>query len=659
MPEDMPLDVRLRIADDHLVTLVVAGAGEARAPLGDALAAMADDPSWRAVLDRQVPKDVRESTGTALFEGAVRGPVATLWAGVEQAAAANRPVRVRLEIEPAPLRALPWELMRNGRWTFLRPRFTAWRSDPRSLPGEPIDGPLRVLIVVCNPADRQTLGDDEVSRVTRAVSVRLACTHVETLDGPDRDLLVKTIGSLRPHVLHFIGHGMPRIAGHAPFLAFNWATDAPAAGATPWELASDEIEMLLLPWTPRLVVVNACRTATDPLDQVGGLGEAFLSAGVGAVVSMQADVESPAAVRFSSALYGGIVRGQPLDQVMVEARSEVAMPGGETGEWATPVLTCRTDPAEVLRFEFQRPMASIEAQYAHHQYLCGFLDHADVRRDAWWALDPPWGDARSLVVVGGRSENESAQTGKTWFTKWCLLTYYLRGRRVTYVDLKAQLRPHRSGQTKDWLDTLRAIREAVVADSQPEPLPPATFADFNTTLNRLVNNAPEDEGPDDLWRRFDDDRPHAEDYRDQILDAFRTALGEACADRTHIIALDNADSILPEAFDDAIYPGLIRPIAASPGSATRLMVVASSEWLTGHLPRGDDDKARWSPVVQIGDFDRRQAMRLFRDYCGRIGQDFADLNGYFEMGLRKDPNVWVTRFQTVMMSLGIDAGQRR
>ncbi|AEV82926.1 hypothetical protein ACWT_1907 [Actinoplanes sp. SE50] len=638
------VDAELAVAaDQRTVTLTVAG----RPPATATITGVLDPAHFDGALDRRIPAETRGKLGRELFDAVIREDTARLWNEVDED---GTPLRLRLRIPP-PLRGLPWELLASGADRLaLRRGGTLWRGGPPRA-GAEVDGPLRVLVVVCNPTDRQVLGDEELAGLTGAAAECPARAHIEIVDGPDRDRLAKEIDRLRPHVLHFIGHGMPRVPGRAAALAFNWVTAGRPQGAG-WELASTEVGLMMSDdWTPRLVVVNACRTAADALDQVGGVAEAFLRAGAGAVVAMQADVESPAAATFAGLLYQGIFAGLGLDRAVAAARTELARTTGDTGEWAIPVLTCRTDPADVVRTGFRRPAEQIAGLTARPEYqmLRNFLDHAPGRRDAWWALDPLTATPpRSLLVVGGRSGNPHKPTGKTWFTRFSLLTYFLRGYRVTYVDLGVPLaRPDgEHALTKTWLHVLQMMREACTDPGQAEPLPAAAFAGFDALFGTLAGEPAGWSG--ERWR-FDENRPRAAEQRDRILDGFRTALAAAAGDRPHVIALDNAEQVLPESFDSAIYPSLLRPVAAA-GGGLRLMLVGKADWLAARLP--GRDQAYWGPVVTIGDFEAPQMMRLARDYCRRRGLPFELLKPVFGAICGVSPQAWVTRFDEVLDVIG-------
>jgi hypothetical protein len=663
-----PLDVVLFVNGDeagaYRVGITVTGEGMA---IATATRGDFGDDDLGIGLEFNTDRQERERIGSALFGGLIRGKVAELWAGVAAAADAGREIRLRLDVEPTELRGLPWELMRSNDWLFLRPGVSMWRGPGTAAAGDPISGPLRVLVVVCNPADQAILTEDEVSRIAGAMAGTLARTHLEILDGPRNSAeLAGAISRLEPHVLHFIGHGMPRVPGRPGGLAFDWApTTGPAQSqAAPWELLGPQVRLLMPGAKPRLVVINACRTAGDPLDQVGGIAQAFLDAGAGAVISMQADIESPGAVEFASKLYAGIGREEDLDRIVGAARVALAH-DRDSGQWATPVLTCRSDPGQLLRTRFGQPDDLIRQLCNRVEYrsLRDFLNHSDSRRSAWWAIDPPAAggqDGRPLLVIGGRSSRDDMPTGKTWFTRWCLLTYFLRGHRITYVDLARTLKKRRTpdsapikAMTKDWLDVLRMIRDACLDDKQPEPLPPETFEQFTATVNRLAAGIDQ---PGDLGLAFNDNREQAEEYRAEVLDGFRRALLAAGATRPHVIALDNIDTMLTEAFDDALYPGLIRPIAEQYRPTTHLMLVGPSAWFAGRFPATDEQL--WRPEVQVGDFDPSQLWRLGRDYAGRSGYAYEDFRPLLEAFADKSPpGIAVTWFQEAAKLFQLSAGR--
>ncbi|MFF7309173.1 CHAT domain-containing protein [Streptomyces sp. NPDC008137] len=631
-----PVEAELRVVggDGYTVWLSTDGGLVASAPLGG----LSPPEELTKLFDRGVADTDRAQAGEQLYTALLGGDLAPHWAALRTAAApSHRVLRIRLEISPPELRPLPWELLRDrNQWLWRRPELR-WRrgvADRSEAPDVVRElGPLRVLVVVCNPPhDDRVLAEQELAVISGALERSPGLTHLEVLDAPrDAAELSRRIDRLRPHVVHFIGHGMPRPGSGSPVLAFVPAE----GGADDWELAAESIADLTT-WKPMLVVINACHAGkADPADWIGGMAQAFLDAQTRAVVSMQDDVASDAAVDFSAKFYEELGASRPLDDAVAAARSELARRVPATGAWALPVLLTSSAPDQVLPVDRLPPPGTslTDAEKCRwYMDLGRFVGRSDERRRAWWALDDPTrtpnGTDRPVLVIGGHSQTNSARTGKSWLTNWCLITWFLRGHRVVSVNLAARLRPGPGipdslprTQHKDWLSALRLIRQEATSPTQLCRLPDAAFGHFNAVLNHLVGAAtlPPDElePAEDDWQQFDDEIGDPYDKRKTgIMDAFLDALRTAAAGQPLVLALDQAENLMPGAFTDVLYQGLIRPVAYDHGAPLRLIVVAPDAWLSGKLPETD---AHMLGRVSVDDFDSAQFMRLARAYAFRLG----------------------------------------
>ncbi|MET9735104.1 CHAT domain-containing protein [Streptomyces sp. NPDC006458] len=592
----------------------------------------------------------RQDAGDFLFQLLTPGAVGPLWQQARASGTESEPLRISIEIAVEELRSLPWELLRDrGTLLFHHPKllFSRLHSTERNEPDTVADqapqvelGPMRVLVVVCNPDDRQNLADREIARVGAALK-KPGRTHLQVLDGPSHEKLFDEVRTWRPHILHFIGHGMPAVPGAPSRLPFNWATEhTQPPDSQQWSLTSDQVTELLDEWRPRLIVLNACRTTADPLDRLGGLAHAFLEAHVGAVVSMQADIDSPVSVVFAGELYQVLSQGGAVDQAVHATRRQLRLTYADEGWWALPVLVTRHRPESVLAIH-PKPREEDITKLCEHSLYSGlelFVDRADERRVAWRALGVTEQPAeRPLLVVSGHSIGGYPHTGKTWLTRSCLLSCFVRGYRITYVDLGTRLSANEAAEPgpehKGWLDLLRTIRGACMDNSQPEPLPAEAFSPFNATLNAMVKgNAPVTtaalEPVADRWEPFDEQVGQADQRRKRIFRAFLDALHAASPDRVHVLALDHAELLLPASCRQIVYPELIAPIARNEESPLRLVLVATEEWIFRALP--DESSRLWKPPLRLGDFSQREFMRLAEEYCERAGLDFSEARQVFE-----------------------------
>lgn len=636
-----PVEVALRLVDrldaerGHSVQLLVDGDMVASAPLGD----LGGTEDLASVFDRGVGEYDREQAGERLYSALLGGELAARWAELRSGASASRPLRVRIDIGPLELRPLPWELLRHqNQWLWRRSELR-WRrgcaDDPPAI--EPRElGPLRVLVVVCSPPrDDRLLAEQELASISGALESFPGRTYLEVLDAPrDATELGNRISGLRPHIVHFIGHGMPRPGMGSPVLVL--APDQ--EGSHDSELSAEGIADLPA-WKPMLVVLNACHSGkADPADWIGGMAQAFLDEGTRAVVSMQGDIASDAAVVFSTKFYEELGSSNLLDDAVAAVRSHLAGQAGNTGSWALPVLLTRCAPDQVLGIDCLLPPDSSLDDIGHcKQYveLSRFVGRSDERREAWWTLDNPvptqggqGARERPVLLIGGYSQTNSARTGKTWLTNWCLITWFLRGHHVVSVNLNTPLRPppgaldiNPYARHRDWLSVLRLIRQEATSPEQLCRLPETAFGTFNAVLNHLTGAATlpagELEPAEDEWKPFDDETGDPYDKRKEgIFEAFRSALSTPTGGRPLVIALDHAESIMPGAFTDVLYKWLVRPIAYGHVPPLRLIVVAPDPWLNGVLPEAD---SHMLGRVSVCDFDSAQFMRLARAYGRRLG----------------------------------------
>ncbi|MEB8340607.1 CHAT domain-containing protein [Streptomyces endophyticus] len=633
-------DAVLRITEERVQ--LHTNSGEFEWALGDELVEIARDPAgvkameFTAALEFGASPQHRTDIGLRLYRAVFDAAPAGRWEELQDEASEKDPLHVRIDIECPALARLPWELMRDKRQTWSRNNRVLLRRGRRvgiSTESPPELGPLRVLLVVCNPSDRRLLADQELAMIGAALTQLPGRVHTEVIDGPSLRELIAEVAHVRPHVLHFIGHGMRAVAGDTGGLHFNAAQPVIGPPDPHWEepeeswtLGPEQMDHLYASWKPRLVVLNACRQAHAPAAEFADLIETCLERGSLAVVAMQADIESPAAAEFSHSLYQDLADARSIDAAVTAARNHLHIDDSDGPSWALPVLQCGVeDPRDVVRVEFGHPEPALTRWNKSWPFaeLAMFVGRAKERRTGWWE-HPDDADAappdRLLAITSARQK-----AGKTWLAKWCLLTCMLRGEDVTYADLADYTDRGDSDEpvTLGWPAVLRALREACTDDKrQPNAMHVTDFARFNQVLNlasqggrRWAEGMPSPAF--DLGQPFmvDADR-HAEARRAEIFQAFLNTLRNRAVARRrpHLLAIDNVQRISESEFSDALLPLLLGPVQEAGGDfPLRILTVAPQSWPGfRHLQKFMEG----SPVV-LTDLQQPDYKRLAREFWER------------------------------------------
>lgn len=245
-----------------------------------------------------------------------------------------------------PLLALPWEALRDPDQGYL------WRQWPaltvvRSLVSissrhDPVVvDRAKVLLVEGAGGDLDLTAERKVVEATAGRSGRL---HVSWAHCGELSDLRQALLDVRPHVLHFMGHGL--FADEVGRLVFG------PDQAVVAEVFADQFAGVA---DLRLVVVNACEGGRFPaaphVSPHAGVAATVARLGVPAVVAMQYPVRDALAVAFSRGFYSALGREGDVVAAVEEGRRSILACREDSLEWISPICL---DSGGSL-FEWQSP----------------------------------------------------------------------------------------------------------------------------------------------------------------------------------------------------------------------------------------------------------------------------------------------------------------
>jgi tetratricopeptide (TPR) repeat protein len=316
-------------------------------------------------LEKCGPDEIRQR-GADLFDALIRGRIRDLYQrargrnGGDSAAG----LRIRIQFDPRdkrlrPLIRLPWEIVFDrtadvgNLLAFDRRRPVVRVIDSIEQAPDPASGPVdRVLLALSNPTDSEWLDVDREAAEVKAALAGVGLSPL-VLVKATRSSLFETISDFEPQVVHLMGHGMfDEMAGEGALLLDD------EFGLEDCLLASSLAASFVGKPMPRLVILSACLTAHSGRGHDRGpfasMAVALAAAGLPAVIAMQSEVFDRNAIQFTSRLYRRLVRGDPIEAAVAEARSAIGV--GRLGalDWAAPVLFVRA-PGRAPLIGLNRP----------------------------------------------------------------------------------------------------------------------------------------------------------------------------------------------------------------------------------------------------------------------------------------------------------------
>jgi hypothetical protein len=272
----------------------------------DLKALLGSGEAWRDLDPKDVARAESEEIGAGLFHALISKDIRRQWdksLSTVRSQGSGLCLVLRLGAVPE-LEGWPWELLYDrSNDGFLAlcndTSIVRYLDHPTGSSPKKIALPLRVLVVVANPMDCDSLaGEEEWKRLNRALKPLAdgKKVHIERLTPPTLSALQKAM-SQRWHIVHFIGHG--RFADGEGRLVLE-----DGAGRQE-EVPGGKLKVLFKGQNDlRLVVLNSCVGAkASPENAFAGVAQSLASAGVPAVVAMRSRISDRAALTFAERFY--------------------------------------------------------------------------------------------------------------------------------------------------------------------------------------------------------------------------------------------------------------------------------------------------------------------------------------------------------------------
>ncbi|MFX0205521.1 MAG: CHAT domain-containing protein [Candidatus Hodarchaeota archaeon] len=238
---------------------------------------------------------------------------------------------LEFEQEARDLAIMPWEYLyfpdtdrERGFFIATRSKLILTRHVPLTVEAEdlqPREKPLRILIVVSKPKDLTVVkAEPVIDSIEKLKRKSPNAIMTDKLDQPTKRSFTDKVKDFKPHVLHFIGHGMCDEQGGR--LAFVQEEDQKSSARI------DDIDLAdcFQDFQPRLIFLHACEGASnESYEGFSGLALQLVYAKVPAVVAMQYPIKNKMAIKFAKKFYECLGEGKPIDVAVQAGRGELGM----------------------------------------------------------------------------------------------------------------------------------------------------------------------------------------------------------------------------------------------------------------------------------------------------------------------------------------------
>jgi hypothetical protein len=560
----------------------------------------------RTAITAPAPAFSLKVIGERLFGWLNVGGVATGWLALAGAG----PLRTYLDVCDE-LADLPWEALaaphpRVADFLASRPGLFVVRAHaPGPIPPIDQDPLTRMLVVVGEDAfdgmDPALLADQEAVNIANAFHWAQRCIHIEVLPQPaNRDAVTDTLRKVRPHILHVLAHGGTTPGTTQPALVFRKPGN--------WSWSYDDIynNIRAAGHVPRLVFLNSCRPGQAAGVVATSVAQAVQTAGVPAVVAMQAAVSVSRALTLATAFYRQLAGDKTIDEAMWAARSAVMNAGAGVGatDWVLPMLSVSRPPEDVIAVGRQAQVVTACA-IRQEMYEKGgmFVDRAAERRDILGSVKPfvPQDRVHPGLVVS-EDPRVGGPLGKSWLVKRAMADLLHRGLQVRYCELVGGDRPI---NYREVLERLRRGRPEVDSFALAA-LPDAAFARYDA-LQANLTAAVQAKGEGALTAGEIDNLFAA------FLDGLRTAAGDGLL----VLVFDRLAGLPPDDFKNRLLPKLLVPVLEGLVPNVRfVLVMTNAEMKTYGLQQATGDLTLPSlRLISVGGFREVDASRLFVEFC--------------------------------------------
>jgi hypothetical protein len=253
--------------------------------------------------------------------------------------AQGKGLRIRLRIDPPELSNLPWEYCYEDTMRFFALQretpMVRYIAQPFGAQTLSAPNPMKVLLAIAAPTDQAALSiDEEEARVSQILSLLGDRAELTILRNATPERVHGALAA-KPHVFHFIGHGVVQENGKGALAFENIFKQTQLVDA-------DQLMILLGDVGVKVVILNACKTAAaDARDAIMGVAPALVQAGIPAVIAMQFNVPDTTALGFTRDLYRFLAAGYPLDAAVTEMRIGAYISSGDKYFWGIPAVFMR------------------------------------------------------------------------------------------------------------------------------------------------------------------------------------------------------------------------------------------------------------------------------------------------------------------------------